>query len=326
MQRGPGLVRLALLTAALASLAALTPATALAAHVQCGDVITQDTRLDSDLQCSFGEGDGTALTIGAGNVTLDLHGHTISGPPFVNGSTGVAASGVTNVVVRNGTLRDFAADVLLQDVEGATVRGISGGSIRATGNGNTIRSNPGSGGIAVQGNDNLVSRNAVIGPLDPEDRRWIAVSGDDNAVTHNVVTNVGPAGAILTAYGILTRLHRGLVSHNVVTAAPGWLPTEDVHVTGMDITGDGTLVTQNVASGHVDGFAVRAPVTFTDNFAYSNFDDGIDVDVSGASLTRNEANGNGDLGIEAVPATIDGGGNRATGNGNPAQCIGVQCR
>ena len=324
MKRGVGLARLAVLTTALISLAAFVPGAALGDHVQCGDVITQDTRLDSDLQCQAVA--GAALTIGAGNVTLDLHGHAISGPPFVNDATGVAASAVSNVVVRNGTVRDFAAEVLLQDVQGTVVRDISGGSISVSGNGNSIRSNSGSGGIAVQGNDSLVSGNAVVGPLESESDRWLAVSGDDNTITHNVVTNVGPSGVRLTAYGILVRLHRGVVSHNVVTAASGWLPSEDVHVTGMDISGDGALVTQNVASGHVDGFAVRAPVIFTGNFAFSNFDDGIDVDVSGASLTRNEANGNGDLGIEAVPATIDGGGNRATGNGNPEQCVGVQCR
>ncbi len=33
---------------------------------------------------------------------------------------------------------------------------------------------------------------------------------------------------------------------------------------------------------------------------------------------------NADLGIEA-PDAIDGGGNRASGNGNPLQCVGVAC-
>jgi hypothetical protein len=43
-------------------------------------------------------------------------------------------------------------------------------------------------------------------------------------------------------------------------------------------------------------------------------------------LTRNRANGNGDLGIEAVAGVTDKGGNRASGIGNPAQCQGVACR
>jgi hypothetical protein len=35
---------------------------------------------------------------------------------------------------------------------------------------------------------------------------------------------------------------------------------------------------------------------------------------------------NADLGIEAVPGVTDGGGNRATGNGNPLQCVSITCR
>ena len=34
---------------------------------------------------------------------------------------------------------------------------------------------------------------------------------------------------------------------------------------------------------------------------------------------------NGDLGIEAVRGVIDGGGNRASGNGDPRQCVNVRC-
>ena len=43
------------------------------------------------------------------------------------------------------------------------------------------------------------------------------------------------------------------------------------------------------------------------------------------TLTGNRAFGNADLGIEAVAGVIDGGGNRAWANGNPLQCLNVQC-
>ena len=56
-----------------------------------------------------------------------------------------------------------------------------------------------------------------------------------------------------------------------------------------------------------------------------NSDDGIDTDNPQTTITGNIANNNGDLGIEAVPGTTDGGGNLASGNGNPAQCVGVSC-
>jgi hypothetical protein len=43
-------------------------------------------------------------------------------------------------------------------------------------------------------------------------------------------------------------------------------------------------------------------------------------------LTRNEARRNGGLGIFAVRGVIDGGGNRASGNGDRRQCVNVACR
>jgi hypothetical protein len=42
-------------------------------------------------------------------------------------------------------------------------------------------------------------------------------------------------------------------------------------------------------------------------------------------LTRNVAVHNGNLGIAAVPGTVDGGGNHAAGNGNPLQCLNISC-
>jgi hypothetical protein len=42
-------------------------------------------------------------------------------------------------------------------------------------------------------------------------------------------------------------------------------------------------------------------------------------------LRRNSAFGNGSLGINADGAT-DAGGNRASGYGDPRQCVGVVCR
>ena len=61
------------------------------------------------------------------------------------------------------------------------------------------------------------------------------------------------------------------------------------------------------------------------NIAIGSDDDGIDVDSSTTTLTRNLGLRNGDLGIEAVPGVTDGGGNKARGNGNPAQCTNIDC-
>jgi hypothetical protein len=43
------------------------------------------------------------------------------------------------------------------------------------------------------------------------------------------------------------------------------------------------------------------------------------------SVSHNVALRNGGWGIAAVPGTHDGGGNRAAGNGNPAQCLNIVC-
>ena len=100
---------------AAATLLALSTAQAFADHVHCGDVITQDTTLDSDLIDCPGDG----LVIGADNVTLDLNGHTIEGSA-AHDSAGVraprregdpsqgASFGYEGVKVEDGVIRDFA--------------------------------------------------------------------------------------------------------------------------------------------------------------------------------------------------------------------------
>lgn len=50
------------------------------------------------------------------------------------------------------------------------------------------------------------------------------------------------------------------------------------------------------------------------------------IEAPSTTVTRNTARHNRDLGIDAAPGVIDGGGNRASGNGNPDQCTNVVCR
>jgi parallel beta-helix repeat protein len=77
-----------------------------------------------------------------------------------------------------------------------------------------------------------------------------------------------------------------------------------------------------------DGIYVSSSASQTvvrGNTANDNGDDGIDVDSASTTLRDNVANDNDDLGLEAVAGVTDGAGNRASGNGNPAQCTGVAC-
>jgi len=58
---------------AFALLLALLPGDALARHLECGERVTADVRLDADLRDCGGVG----LAIGAGGVTVDLGGHQL---------------------------------------------------------------------------------------------------------------------------------------------------------------------------------------------------------------------------------------------------------
>jgi hypothetical protein len=83
---------------------------ALGNHVGCGDVITQDTTLDSDLSACPGDG----IVIGASDITLDLGGHTVS-VRALQTETGVRRHGVSRRRSRirgngRGRLRLFARD------------------------------------------------------------------------------------------------------------------------------------------------------------------------------------------------------------------------
>ena len=73
---------------------------------------------------------------------------------------------------------------------------------------------------------------------------------------------------------------------------------------------------------HIGSAAANAAVVR--NIAAANGDDGIDVDNASARIVSNVAVNNGDYGIEAVPG-VSASGNRASGNGNPAQCLNVTC-
>lgn len=94
-----------------------------------------------------------------------------------------------------------------------------------------------------------------------------------------------------------------------------------------------TVVRDNaVRDAAADGFSIATEggdvsgSLLERNTATRSGDDGFDIRSAATTLTRNTANRNQDFGIEAVAGAIDGGGNRARGNGNPLQCINVICR
>ena len=92
---------------------------------------------------------------------------------------------------------------------------------------------------------------------------------------------------------------------------------------------DNSVIRNVTTSRNNDGIRVdpdAAGTVLARNLAVHSGADGIDVRAPGTTVTRNTANDNHDLGISAVPGVIDGGGNRAAGNGSPAQCTNIACR
>jgi parallel beta-helix repeat protein len=152
------------------------------------------------------------------------------------------------------------------------------------------------GGIALgPGSDNVIARNRVVRGAD-----GIRIEkGHANLVAHNLVRHTRRSGIRLGIKHPLIGGARNVVRGNRVSG----------------IRGDGFLV------GKKDRNSLLVA-----NLANRARQDGFDVDSRSATLTRNRALGNGDLGIEAVRGVTDGGGNVARHNGDRRQCTNVACR
>jgi parallel beta-helix repeat protein len=152
------------------------------------------------------------------------------------------------------------------------------------------------GGILVSktGDRNVIVRNRVVGARDS-----IAIDkGRDNLIADNVVDRARGAGIRIGR----TRPPRGgddnVVRENLVKRSGG----------------DGFLVPKENDSN-----------VLTRNVARRSGQDGFDIESDSTTLTRNRGVRNFDLGIEAVTGVIDGGENRAFGNGDARQCVNVKC-
>jgi large repetitive protein len=150
-----------------------------------------------------------------------------------------------------------------------------------------------------------------------------------NRISDNWITGTGFGFPETGGFGVLLDgADHNLVQRNKVTGGRG----PAIFITQLEAPSapDHDVISNNLATSKLDdGIRVDPDATATlleRNTANSNGDDGIDVDAPGTTVTGNTANRNDDLGIEAVPGVIDGGGNKASGNGNPAQCLNVHCR
>ncbi|MHC4447211.1 MAG: NosD domain-containing protein, partial [Planctomycetota bacterium] len=165
--------------------------------VDCGDVLTTDTTLLTDLECSG----GTAITMGADNITLDCDGHTIKG----DGSRmGVDLGGTSGVTVQSCTIEDFTYGIDAGNADSCTlaVNELSGSftniymkeasSCWITGNAIGAASYH---GINLSGTGNLIDFNEM-----EENETAIRILSDSstssNALNLNVIGH-GGTGAII---------------------------------------------------------------------------------------------------------------------------------
>jgi parallel beta-helix repeat protein len=315
---------------------ALTAGQASESHVSCGDTITADTTLDSDLVDCPSNG----IVIGADDITIDLNGHTIDGDdePFEPCredepcDIGVLNDGHDAVTIEGGTVRDFGPGVVIVQAKSNRLRDVAAV-------GNTFE------GIVLFRSEltrvhgNSASRNGV-----GNSRPGIAlIESDNNRITGNTMSRNGDLALFMEASdhnlirnnkargnpedGMIIEGNRNEIVRNRLVRNGGGILITIVSRGGKSV---GNVVSRNVVrNARAGGIAVdRVPkrTLVSGNLVVGSGRAGIIVGHRSTTITENRAVRNGGLGIRAVKGVIDGGGNRASGNGDPRQCVNVVCR
>jgi len=98
----------------------------LAVSPSCGQVITQNVVLTSNLKCADSDG----LIVGASDIVIDLNGNTISGPDAdsqekTSSKVGIMVPNSNNVVIQDGTIQGFQAGILMTGSQNVEIKGIA---------------------------------------------------------------------------------------------------------------------------------------------------------------------------------------------------------
>lgn len=331
-----------LVSALTAILGTVSVSPAFAVPVKCGDRITEDTTLHTDLLNCPDDG----LVIGADGITLDLNGHRIDGRR--NQAGNLVGTGINNreghdrVTIKNGLVHEFLDGVGLgctteNEVRGLTIRiaetagidlenslchegeqphhnviadnvvqNVTMVAIRlALSDTSTVANNrTGSTtfGIGVSGDGNTVTDNTVSASFS-----GIAVGGDSNTIKKN---SVGPGpGFGSNSVGIEVGGSDNKVIHNTATGG------------GLGIaltTGDRNVVAKNTASANKGDpgqeFAGSDGI-FVGQLRHLGGDEPPPPPV-GTRIEHNTANDNGDDGIDVDAPKTTVSGNTANNNGD----------
>jgi parallel beta-helix repeat protein len=239
-------------------------------------VLTEDTVLKNDLTNCRADG----LIIGADGVMVDLNGHEIDGTDAA-GSAGIRNRGHDNVIIKDGDfvgldIGEFETGVLLRGAEHNRVSGllVEGSSF----------------GIALfNSHFNLIRANNALGGAF---NRCGAVRGAAIVLFNSHRNEIQRNSAELSDFGIaLVSSERNLLEEN--QAAPS--DSDGNQCFGIYVADSNrTVVRNNVAANNdIDGIFVLAGSCNTlivGNRAVFNGDDGIDVNSSTTTITRNTAN------------------------------------
>ncbi len=302
-------VRAAALT--LATIASFLGVAAAPAHagksrlttVSCGQVITSSVRLGNDLKDCPGDG----LIVGASDITIDLNGHTVDGnkPVDYGGGYGIIVRAPHHgVTIKNGTVQEFSFGIWLDLSNGNRLR-------RMNVNGNLI-------GVEVStGSSNLIHRSVFDHNRDTGVRLFTA---DRNRVQRNKFLG-GRWGVLLQVGADNNRVHKNTIVGDETSTDRG---------IQVGLNSNRNRVSNNRISGF-DQFGINVDDAFRNvirwNRSNENPGDGIRIGPGAERTTvaRNVANDNGGWGIAAYSPVRDPGGNFAEGNGQPDQCLGLDC-
>ncbi len=204
----------------------------------------------------------TGIFIGADHVTIDLRGHSLIG----SGSTsysGVYTQLNSNIVVKNGTIRNFANGISSLWETSSSFHVIN---VRLTGNLGS--------GISLGGPNHLIE--ACI---------------TSNNGTYGIY--VGPGSSVLksTAYN---NVNQGIVAGDGSTLIGNTAYSNGIHgISG----GTGSTMSQNTAhSNGNSGLFCTAGCTIVENTAYGNQNHGI-VAYTSSNIKNNTAHSNKNTGI-----------------------------
>ena len=338
------------IAAVVGVLVALSGAEAANKQPNCGDTITTNTTLHSDLiDCP-----NNGIVIGADDITLNLNGHRVSGdgdpfedcPPREFCDFGVLNVGHDGVTVKKGSVRDFFnAGVLIGDARDNRVVDISSkrnrffGFVVSESSRSVIRDSSGSRNPAPDGDGLGIFGSHEIRVLDNSFKHnaqpgiHVALDSNHNLIKGNLISHSSPGLALEKADRNRVRHNRFVRNSAGIIVAPGSknvLAHNRLSKDGDGIAiekGRGNLVKRNLVVGaRGDGIylGLDAPtVGGVDNVVRRNEvrgsrDDGFDVrrKDNHSVLRRNVASGAGDDGFDIESRSTRLAKNRAVRNGD----------